>query len=228
MAQAGRQALSPRGAHHWAGGRVGGGEGGVGANRARPPAGVPRYPLRALPISLCGGETPAAAPWLRTRLAPAVHREETSPQTAGNVEWLRDPRPATPGWLTHRPSSCSASFTLKLSPQHPTLPAPPLTHFPAEPAHSITPAPPPPSPPQAWPRPGAEGACGSCRRDRGKGSERRWTAFLRPRAVHCGGCSSALEGKSALKRKVWTQGFLYFAKKGTRIHRLRRSVSRHS
>lgn len=89
-------------------------------------------------------------------------------QTAENIQRLRDPCPETPTPLTHRPSSCSASFTLKLRPQHPTLPAPPLTHFPADPAPSITPAPPPPPPPEAGLRPGAEGACGSCRRDRRK------------------------------------------------------------
>lgn len=127
-----------------------------------------RYPNRPLPRSLGREKTPATALRLRTRPAPAAQGEDTSPQAAGNVERLHDPHPATRCRLTHHPSSCSDSFTLKLTPQHTTLPAPPLTHFPAEPAPSITPAPPPPPPPHARPKPGAEGACGNCRKDRRK------------------------------------------------------------
>lgn len=114
------------------------------------------------------------------RAAPAS--EEPSPSR-------REPcRPATP--RTHRPSSHSTGFALQLRPQHPTLPAPPLTHFPAEPAPSITPAPPPPPPPQAGPkRPWAEGPCGTCRNTGGEGAraggEHAWR-----RARNCGECSS--------------------------------------
>lgn len=111
------------------------------------------------------------------------------PRQRGALSPRRDPcRPATP--RTHRPSSHSTGFALQLRPQHPTLPAPPLTHFPAEPAPSITPAPPPPPPPKAGPRRAwAVGSCGSCRKTGGKaargGGEHAWC-----RAGHCGECSS--------------------------------------
>lgn len=170
-----RLALSPRGA----GG--GGGEPGLGwGSAARAPGpGAPTHPARPLPDHSAEGK-PRRSPAARSPpgRSPAARGEETAPHTAGHVDRLRDPRPATPGQLTHRPSSCSASFTLKRRPEHPPLPAPSLTHFPAEPAPSITPAPPPPPPPQAWPRSVAEGACGSCRRDRRKtargGGQHSW------------------------------------------------------
>lgn len=123
---------------------------------------------QAPPQTIRPKEKPHRSAAARNPPGSGPSRGATPLQTAGNVQRLRDPHPATPTPLTHRPSSCSASFTLKLGPQHPTLPAPSLTHFPADPAPSITPAPPPPPPPEARPRPGAEGACGSCRRDRGK------------------------------------------------------------
>ena len=132
----------------------------------------PQIPEKAPPRNNQPREKPAIVPRSGpTRCGPRPGRGPPL-QTAGNLERLLDPRPATSAPLTHRPSSCSASFALKLKPQHPTLPAPPLTHFPAEPAPSITPAPPPPPPPQAGPGPGAEGTCGSCRRDRGKAAGR--------------------------------------------------------
>lgn len=148
----------------------------------------PQVPEQAPPLTTRPREKPRPRAPRRTRAAPAAPGEKAPLQTDGNTERLRDPRPATSAPLTHRPSSCSASFTLKLKPQHPTLPAPSLTHFPAEPAPSITPAPPPP--PRARPGPGAEGACGSCRRDRGKAA-RGGGRHSRCRAAHCGRCSSA-------------------------------------
>lgn len=167
FAQAGRLELSPRGSHPGAGG--GRDKRALGrGSRERSPARGPKYPRRPLPGTSSQGKSLAIAPRSGpTRSGPRPGRGPPL-QTAGNLERLRDPRPATSAPLTHRPSSCSASFALKLKPQHPTLPAPPLTHFPAEPAPSITPAPPPPPPPRAGPGPGAERTCGSCRRDRGK------------------------------------------------------------
>lgn len=146
----------------------GGGEPGLGwGSAARAPGQGPPSTQSGPSLTTRPREKPRRSPAARNPpgRSPAAHGEETAPHTAGNVDRLRDPRPATPGRLTHRPSSCSANFTLKRRLQHPPLPAPPLTHFPAEPAPSITPAPPPPPPPQAGPRPVAEGACGSCRRD---------------------------------------------------------------
>ena len=133
----------------------------VGAGAGQPcavPGQGPQVPKQAPPRTTQPREKPRPRPPLRTRTAPAAPGEGAPLQMAGNTERLRDPRPATSAPLTHRPSSCSASFTLKLKPQHPTLPAPPLTHFPAEPAPSITPAPPPP--PRARPGPEPRGLVG--------------------------------------------------------------------
>lgn len=141
---------------------------GRGQQSCTAPGQGPQVPDQAPPQTTRPKEKPRRSAAARNRPGPSPSRGGAPLQTAGNVQRLRDPRPATPTPLTHRPSSCSASFTLKLRPQHPTLPAPSLTHFPADPTPSITPAPPPPPPPEARPRPGAEGACGSCRRDRGK------------------------------------------------------------
>lgn len=148
-------------------------------------AGCPGYPSPASPSPL-GPETrpsrPARPPARRSSL-PA------RPRRRGALSPRRDPCwPATP--RTHRPSSHSTGFVLQLRPQHPTLPAPPLTHFPAEPAPSITPAPPPPPPPKAGPRQAwAVGSCGNCRKTGGKaargGGEHAWC-----RAGRCGQCSS--------------------------------------
>lgn len=121
---------------------------------------VPGYPSPASPGPLARSPAPPR-PACRSSL-------QAGPRERGAPSPRRDPcRPATP--RTHRPSSHSTGFALQLRPQHPTLPAPPLTHFPAEPAPSITPAPPPPPPPQAGPkRPWAEGPCGTCRNTGGK------------------------------------------------------------
>lgn len=136
---------------------------------------------------------PAPAPSAQRPAPPAPPARRSSlparPHQRGALSPSHDPcRPATP--RTHRPSSHSTGFALQLRPQHPTLPAPPLTHFPAEPAPSITPAPPPPPPPKAGPRRAwAVGSCGSCRKTGGKaargGGEHAWC-----RAGHCGECSS--------------------------------------
>lgn len=138
---------------------------GMGGRR---PAGLgerPGYPNPASPGPLARSPAP---PRPACRSSP-----QARPRQQGALSPGREPsRPATP--RTHRPSSHSTGFALQLRPQHPTLPAPPLTHFPAEPAPSITPAPPPPPPPQAGPkRPWAEGPCGTCRNTGGEGARAR-------------------------------------------------------
>lgn len=138
---------------------------GTGGLRPAGLGGCPGYPSPASPGPLARSPAPPR-PACRSSL-PARPRQRGDPSPR------RDPcRPATP--RTHRPSSHSTGFALQLRPQHPTLPAPPLTHFPAEPAPSITPAPPPPPPPQAGPkRPWAEGPYGTCRNTGGKAARTR-------------------------------------------------------
>lgn len=160
-------------------------------SRERSPARGPKYPQKAPPRNKQPGKSLAMAPLGPTRSGPRQGGDPLfkllKPRTATR------PRPATSAPLTHRPSSCSASFALKLKPQHPTLPTPPLTHFPAEPAPSITPASRLPPPPPGRARPRSRGGLVGVVGGQGKSCRGRRTAFPAPGAAHCGRCSSASE-----------------------------------